>query len=265
MAGWFAGRRGWVWSVRRTAVRGVLTAVIGAAVLCAVGGGVFTAAAEAYSIGPGGGYDHDDGVGIQPFWFLPASDHVTFSDLGGHCDREKVFPSESVGKQIETRFDGFYLYSAVADGECRWEASNAQFRVDVTEPSGRTLWSDINVTETSWSSREYRVACYGDYATLPCKGDETRFQYSHWGPGVWFGDPGGPGGYTWCAVEGYGCDLPTEATISVAYGADGRFSYRTDYTGRSGIISCSDFRDPAPGFLKSCFYRVLGSRRRKPA
>jgi hypothetical protein len=238
-------------------MRGVLAAV--GAVLLSVAGGAFSAPAQAaYRIGPQGGADGYDGIGIQPFWFVSAADHVTFSDIGGSCDRAKVYPSESVGSQIGARFLGFYLYTAYAGGSCFFEGSNAQFRVEVTEPSGGKLWTNINVTETSFSSRKYRVDCYGNNATLPCKG-ETRLQYSQMGPVVWFGDPGGPSGYTWCSVEGYGCTgPPAYATISEAYGANGHFVYRTETLGRSSLFSCTGYgRDPAPGFLKSCLYKVL--------
>jgi hypothetical protein len=115
--------------------------------------------------------------------FVSPADRVTFCDIGGNCDRAKVYPSASVGSQIGARFAGFYLYTAYSAGSCFVESSNAQYRVDVTQPSGRTLWTNINVTETSWSSREYRVDPYGIGATLPCKG-ETCLQYSEEGPVV---------------------------------------------------------------------------------
>jgi hypothetical protein len=86
----------------------------------------------------------------------------------------------------------------------------------VTEPSGKTLWTDINVTENGFSSRTYRVDCFGGGATLSCRG-ESRFVYDdHMGPGVWFGTPSGPSGYTFCSPDEYRCDNLPRESISVA-------------------------------------------------
>lgn len=78
-----------------------------------------------------------------------------------------------------------------------------------------------------------------------------------------FGDPipgvvkacySGPTAYTWCSGESQNCALP--GTSSVAYGANGRFSYRT----LSGTFSCSNatFGDPAPGLAKACYVGPAG-------
>lgn len=240
---------------RRTRLASVATAVL----LSTVGALALSTPAEAHNIGPIAGSDGYDGIGIQPFWFLPPSDRVSFKDIGGQCDRDKVYPSETVGDLIP-RSLGFYLYTAYGGGLCALEESNAQFRVDVTEPSGQTLWTNINVTENGWNSRTYRVDCYGPNASLPCRSD-SRFQYTHFGPAVWFGTPVEPSGYTWCSPEDYSCSGLPRTTITVAYGADGRFAYRHEFASQHGDIypcSTSQFfgQDPAPGFLKSCYYKV---------
>jgi hypothetical protein len=240
--------------VRRT----LLASAAGAILLSTVGALVLSTPAGAYEIGPLAGQDRDDGIGIQAFWFLGSNDHVTFKDIGGQCDRAKVYPDTTVGNLIPKSRLGLYLYTAYSGGSCFFEESNAQFRVDVTEPSGKTLWTNINVTENGNSSRTYRVDCYGNNATLPCHPD-SRFVYdSHMGPLVWFGTPSGPSGYTWCSPEGYSCSNLPPRTISVAYGADGRFVYRTDYSGY-GLYPCSNSQffgqDPAPGWYKSCYYK----------
>ena len=78
-----------------------------------------------------------------------------------------------------------------------------------------------------------------------------------------FGDPipgvakacySGPTAYTYCSAESQNCALP--GTSNVAYGANGRFSYRT----LSGTFSCSNatFGDPAPGLAKACYVGPAG-------
>jgi subtilisin family serine protease len=66
------------------------------------------------------------------------------------------------------------------------------------------------------------------------------------------GAVGGPAGYTWCATENGQCSL--SGTSDVAYGASGRFNYKT---GLSGTIACNNatFGDPIYGTVKACYYR----------
>jgi hypothetical protein len=239
----------------RTRIRVALASVAGAVLLSAVGALVLSTPAGAYGIGPQAGEGRDDGIGIQAFWFVRPDDHVVFKDIGGQCDHAKVFPDTTVRDLITQSRLGFYLYTANGSGSCFFKESNAQYRVVVTEPSGKTLWTDINVTENGFSSRTYRVDCYGDGATLPCRG-ESRFVYDdHMGPGVWFGTPSGPSGYTYCSPDGYSCDNLPRKSISVAYGADGRFTYASADVRYYGVLICPPpFRgDPAPGWYKSCF------------
>lgn len=240
---------------RRPARRTLLASVAGTVLLSMFGVLAVSTRAGADDLGPvGGGYDR---IGIRAFWFLPPSDRVSFKDIGGQCDRDKSYPSETVS-QLLPKSSALYLYSAYAGGSCAFESSHAQYRVDVTEPSGKTLWTDINVTETSWSSRTYRVDCYGTNATLPCRSD-SRFQHSSFGPTALFGTTTGPSGYTWCAPEDFSCSGLPGTLITVAYGADGHFVHRSEDVSRSGIYPCSTSQffgqDPAHGFLKSCYYR----------
>ncbi|MEK8030797.1 M12 family metallo-peptidase [Ideonella sp. DXS29W] len=73
-----------------------------------------------------------------------------------------------------------------------------------------------------------------------------------------FGDPApnvakacytGPTAYVYCSGETQNCALP--GVRSVAYGANGRFSYRT----LSGTFACNNatFGDPAPNIGKACY------------
>lgn len=239
----------------------MLASLAGALLVSTVGALALGTPAGAYEIGPQSGEDGSDGIGIQAFWFVQPDDHVTFKDIGGQCDRAKVSPNTTVRDLIPKSGLGFYLYTASVKGSCFFERSWAQYRVEVSEPSGKTLWTDINVTENSWSSRSYRVDCYGDHATLPCHPD-SRFEYhttSEMGPLVWFGNPSTPSGYTWCSPQGFSC-LNLRGTVSMAYGADGRFGYWTEHlsTERSGLVPCplSWIGDPARGWYKSCFYKT---------
>jgi hypothetical protein len=246
---------------RRPVRRTLLASIAGTVLLSTVGALVLSTAAGAHEIGPLAGQDRDDGIGIQAFWFLRPDDRVAFKDIGGQCDRAKVYPDTTVRDLTPKSHLGFYLYTAYSGGSCLFKESNAQYRVDITEPSGRTLWTNINVTENGYGSRSYRVDCYGDRATLPCHPD-SRFLYhsvSQMGPLVWFGAPSGPSGYTWCSPEGYSCSNLPRRTTSVAYGADGRFVYRSEDVSRYGIYPCSTGQffgqDPAPGWYKSCYYK----------
>ncbi len=71
--------------------------------------------------------------------------------------------------------------------------------------------------------------------------------------------PNLPGGSTLpstsssCSAEGGNCVLPTGATASVYYGANGTYAIRT---GLTGTIACNNntFGDPLPGTVKSCAY-----------
>lgn len=64
-----------------------------------------------------------------------------------------------------------------------------------------------------------------------------------------------PAGYTFCAWENERCSF--SGTADVAYGANGRFAYRS---GASGGIDCNNdvFGDPAYGVRKACYVRQTG-------
>jgi len=61
----------------------------------------------------------------------------------------------------------------------------------------------------------------------------------------------GPFGYTFCSSESQRCSF--SGTRSVAYGADGKFSYISATNG----IDCNNatFGDPIPGVVKACFIK----------
>ncbi len=64
---------------------------------------------------------------------------------------------------------------------------------------------------------------------------------------------GGPPGYTYCADEGGRCNF--NGIADVAYGANGKFSYKYDV---SNGIDCNNgiFGDPIPGTRKACYYKL---------
>ncbi len=65
-------------------------------------------------------------------------------------------------------------------------------------------------------------------------------------------NPAPPAGYQFCAWEGEHCAFG--GTADVAYGAEGRFNYRSAV---SGGVQCINevFGDPNPGVRKACFIR----------
>jgi hypothetical protein len=70
------------------------------------------------------------------------------------------------------------------------------------------------------------------------------------------GLPQGPEGYVFCSNEGETCTF--SGTVSVAYGADGKFNYKYNVT---GSIECNNdvFGDPIYGAAKACYVQLSGS------
>jgi hypothetical protein len=68
------------------------------------------------------------------------------------------------------------------------------------------------------------------------------------------GGGGGPAGYTFCANERATCSF--SGTASVAYGANGKFNFRT----ATNSIACNNsvFGDPIPGTKKACYVKPTG-------
>lgn len=70
----------------------------------------------------------------------------------------------------------------------------------------------------------------------------------------------GTTGYTFCAKQNRICTFT--GTASVAFGTTGHFNYQV----ATGNIACTTavFKDPAPGAVKACYYKVIahgGTRR----
>ena len=63
----------------------------------------------------------------------------------------------------------------------------------------------------------------------------------------------GPAGYTWCAKEGDTYTL--SGTNDVAYGANGNYCYLTGKTGAINFSFATFGSDPAPGVVKSGYYK----------
>ena len=66
----------------------------------------------------------------------------------------------------------------------------------------------------------------------------------------------GPPGYTWCASENESFTLPDRC--HVAYGANNSFSYLYNQTGTI-TFNNTNFGDPAPGYVKSGYYKIASS------
>jgi MSHA biogenesis protein MshQ len=67
----------------------------------------------------------------------------------------------------------------------------------------------------------------------------------------------GIGSWVDCAAENATCALPTGATATMAFGANGLFNYQN---AKSGNVTCSNavFGDPIVGASKRCYYVVTG-------
>lgn len=99
----------------------------------------------------------------------------------------------------------------------------------------------FRISEMGWGSYpcsvNYRVASTGNGVEFIYKGVNSR---------------SGPLGYVFCANENQRCNF--SGTKGVAYGANGRFTYRF---GVANGIDCNNwmFGDPIPGVVKACYLR----------
>ncbi len=114
-----------------------------------------------------------------------------------------------------------------------------------------------------WSMKKVTrgIMCSNDVFGDPAPGVSKACYYqktgSHYGPpdDGWRQhsrrDDGQYGGWTQCAGEGGYCNF--HGYKEIRYGVDGRWNYKTAKNG----IGCSNsvFGDPAPGAVKSCYYR----------
>ena len=141
------------------------------------------------------------------------------------------------------------------------EAGDGQFSMQVTAPSGTTgtiavpvggasnpivevggnvVWSNGTFTATGGITGASQD---GDYVDLTGVQPGTYLVAANPGPS------GAPAGYTACAAENGTCSF--SGTQSVAYGADGIFTYQT----LTGGTACDNavFGDPDYGITKSCY------------
>jgi alpha-L-rhamnosidase len=110
----------------------------------------------------------------------------------------------------------------------------------VIDAGGQVAWSNGSFTAVSGISG---AAASGGYVYLTGVQPGTHLVAASPGP------PGAPAGYTPCAAENGTCSFT--GTQSVAYGADGIFTYQT----LAGGTACDNavFGDPGYGTAKSCY------------
>jgi hypothetical protein len=204
---------------------------------------------------------------------LPPGSLVTFSDVGGHCDGSKRYPTITVGRddrypdhgKLEPSVD---LFTAKNTGSCAFEGSNAQFLVTVRTPSTAVGTTKLNLTQTGGPASSYVVHCY-DAKGLDCYGDQRGNSpsggqvstYASLGPVT--GSPtAAPAGYTFCAYENGSCSFTPSARASIAFGTDSTYRY-TDRPFVGGGVKCTAAElggDPTPGKPKACFYKIIGKK-----
>jgi surface antigen len=114
-------------------------------------------------------------------------------------------------------------------------------------------YGHVAYVEQVYSSSSYRISEMG-WGSWPCS---VNYRTAYTGTGVEFIYRGGaaPSGYVLCASENQRCSF--SGTRDVAYGANGRFSYRY---GVSNGIDCNNatFGDPISGVFKACYTKVSG-------
>jgi alpha-L-rhamnosidase len=141
------------------------------------------------------------------------------------------------------------------------QAGDGQFSMNVTAPSGTSGTIAVPVGSASspvvevggqvvWSGGSFHAVSgvggasqSGGYVYL------TGVQPGTWTVAASPGPAGAPTGYTACAAENGTCSFT--GTESVAFGANGTFTYQT----LTGGTACTDavFGDPAYGVTKSCY------------
>jgi alpha-L-rhamnosidase len=110
----------------------------------------------------------------------------------------------------------------------------------VVEVGGKVVWTNGTFTATSGISGATKS---GGYVDLTGVQPGTYLVAANPGPS------GAPSGYTECAAENSTCSF--SGTQSIAFGANGIFTYRT----LTGGTACDDavFGDPGYGVTKSCY------------
>lgn len=138
--------------------------------------------------------------------------------------------------------------------------SAARYRFHLKGDDGIRLWVDNQVRIDRWidqGATEYTA----DLDLSAGSHDLKVEYYENGGDAVvdlWWEQlsGGGPAGYAFCANEGQRCSFSD--LRDVAYGANGRFNYRTNV---SGGIDCTNavFGDPIPGVFKACYSRAASA------
>jgi alpha-L-rhamnosidase len=115
----------------------------------------------------------------------------------------------------------------------------------IVEVDGKVVWSGGSFTATTGIGGAHQDSSYV-YLTGVQPGTYTIAADP--------GPAGAPAGYTACAAENGTCSFA--GTQSVAYGADGIFTYQT----LSGGTACGNavFGDPVYGTVKACFLLPAG-------
>ena len=204
---------------------------------------------------------------------LPPGSLVTFSDVGGHCDGAKRYPTITVGRDDRYPDHGksepfVDLFTAKNTGSCAFEGSNAQFLATVRTPSTAVGTTKLNITQTGGPASRYVVRCY-DAKGLDCYGDDRGDAPSNGRVSIYVslgpvtGSPtAAPAGYTFCAYENGNCSFTPSARASIAFGTNGAYRY-TDRPFVGGGVKCTAAElggDPTPGKPKACFYKIIGKK-----
>jgi hypothetical protein len=191
-------------------------------------------------------------------------------DIGGNCDSKDFSvkalspdPSRGVSQT-------FRVFEARDGGSCQYEGSNGQFLVTLYQHNGKTAQVKLNVTQYDGPRSGYKATCY-EKRGINCTGDNFGKATGNGGAGgagasvnLYFwptdftGADIGPAGYTYCTDGGSACDIPqTGQAISVAYGANGKFTYK-NLAANHGSFNCGVAffgNDPIFGTIKGCFYK----------
>ena len=141
----------------------------------------------------------------------------------------------------------------------RFHFDGGPYRFTAEADDGIRVWIDGQGLIDRWVDQS--PTSYRSTKSLGAGDHEVKVEYYEHGGGAvarfrWEKGSDGPSGYTFCSNEHERCSF--SGTKDVAYGANGRFTYRQRVTGG---IDCNNgtFGDPAPGVFKACYIRNSSS------
>jgi hypothetical protein len=195
---------------------------------------------------------------------------ISLKDIGGNCDSKDFTYRALVPDPSRGISQTFRVFEAKDGGSCQFEGTNSQYLVTLYQSGGKTAQVKLNVTQYDGPRSGYKATCY-EARGISCTGDNFGKKTTNGGAGgagesanLYFwptnftGADIGPAGYVYCTEVGNACDIPKNGqAVSIAYGANGKFTYKNE-PANFGSFTCGLAffgNDPLFGTVKACFYK----------